>query len=81
MSATSGYAKKIESLIQQRDALHTRREIMTTYRVTFEVTPPVDATEDQVEEWVRYCLGELGGIENENPLSDYDLEAKSVYVS
>lgn len=53
---------------------------MTTYRVTFEITPPVDATAEQVEEWVKFQVGNVGGISLENPLSDHDIEACHVSV-
>ena len=54
---------------------------MSTYTVTFEVTPPVDATSDQVEEWVKFQIGNMGGMSLENPLSDYDLESDNVSVN
>lgn len=54
---------------------------MTTYRVTFEITPPVPATKEQVEEWVRFQVGSNGDIELENPLSDYDMEGRYVFVN
>ena len=53
---------------------------MSTYTVKFEVTPPVDATKEQVEAWVRYCLGDLCGIDLANPLSNHDLSANYVEV-
>lgn len=36
---------------------------------------------EQFEEWVKFCVGELGGISMENPLSDYDITAKVREIS
>jgi len=51
-----------------------------TYEVEFTVTPPVDATEDQVQEWLEFCLGANAEISKSNPLSDYDMSADSFSV-
>lgn len=32
-------------------------------------------TDQQFEEWVKYCVGHLGGISMENPLHDLDMTA------
>lgn len=32
-------------------------------------------TDEQFEEWVRYNIGQLGGIKSNNPLSTLDMEA------
>lgn len=32
-------------------------------------------TDEQFEEWVRFCVGQLGGISMENPLHDLDMTA------
>lgn len=32
-------------------------------------------TREQFEEWVRFSVGDVGGLSRGNPLSDYDLEA------
>ena len=47
-------------------------------RVT--VSAPIECTDEQFEEWVKYCLGYTGQISLENPLHEYDLEAKDVDV-
>lgn len=51
-----------------------------TLLVEFEVETPVDCSEDEAEEWVRFCLGERGSMSADNPLAGYDIEADSVYV-
>ena len=32
-------------------------------------------TDEQFEEWVKFCIGERGGIQMSNPLHDMDLDA------
>lgn len=32
-------------------------------------------TDAQFEEWVKFCVGHLGGISMENPLHDLDMTA------
>jgi hypothetical protein len=32
-------------------------------------------TDQQFDDWVKYCVGELGGISMDNPLHECDLEA------
>lgn len=32
-------------------------------------------TDDQFEAWIRFCIGDRGGISLQNPLHEYDLEA------
>lgn len=48
--------------------------------VKFETELPVEATDQQIQQWLEYCLGATGGIESSNPLSDYDLEAHFLSV-
>lgn len=33
-------------------------------------------TEKQYEEWIKFCIGEIGGISVKNPLSDIDMDAE-----
>lgn len=51
-----------------------------TYRVTFQITPPVDATEEQVEEWIKFHIGATGSMKGDNPLADHDLDGRHVFV-
>lgn len=51
---------------------------MDTQRFIIEVAVPVEATDEQVEEWVRFCVGNRGSIPNSNPLSEHDLECNEV---
>jgi len=32
-------------------------------------------TDEEFEEWVRFCVGHQAGIESDNPLSDMDMTA------
>ncbi|MEW6691579.1 MAG: hypothetical protein AB1340_01940 [Pseudomonadota bacterium] len=50
---------------------------MKSVRVEFSVQVPDKVTDDQIEEWVEFELGVLGGMSGDNPLSDRDLEAES----
>lgn len=43
--------------------------------VEFGVEIPVDATDEQIDEWLRYTFGAIGGMSGENPLKEYDGEA------
>lgn len=38
------------------------------------VTAPCQCTEEQFEEWVKYCTGYQGSIPISNPLSEYDMD-------
>ena len=33
-------------------------------------------TDEQFKEWVRFCVGDCGGIDRDNPLSDTDMTAQ-----
>lgn len=32
-------------------------------------------TDKEFEEWIKYQVGQFGGMKADNPLADYDLEA------
>jgi hypothetical protein len=51
---------------------------MGKFSVEFEIDVPVDATEEQVEEWLSFQLGETASIMCSNPLSSHDIEASNV---
>ena len=42
--------------------------------VNFEVDVPEDATDDQIEEWLRFRLNDNGCMDGDNPLSKHDVE-------
>lgn len=42
-------------------------------KVEFEVRLPVDATPDQVEDWICLSLG-FGSVDDDNPLSGHNVE-------
>ncbi len=42
--------------------------------VTFTITPPIECTKEQFEEWIDYCLKQRHDISLENPLHEYDLD-------
>lgn len=48
--------------------------------VRIKVTPPVAATREEIQEWVEYCTGYCGGISEDNPLCEYDMQADDVDV-
>jgi hypothetical protein len=45
--------------------------------VSFSVALPCDATHDQILEWLSCRLGYAGGIDLDNPLEDFDVDAIS----
>ncbi len=47
---------------------------MSNVRVTFEMEVPVQATDAEIEEWIRFKLG-FWSIDNSNPLVDKSLSA------
>lgn len=49
-------------------------------KVEFEVDLPVDADDQQIQEWLSFGLGERGEMKLSNPLSDHDIEAVSFTV-
>lgn len=49
-----------------------------TKEITITVTSPIDCTDEQFNEWAKFCLGYNGGISIENPLHEYDLEATDI---
>ena len=48
--------------------------------ITINVVSPIDCTDEQFEEWCKYCLGYNSSISLENPLHKYDLEATFVDI-
>ncbi len=37
-------------------------------------------TDEEFEAWVKFCVGERGGLDMSNPLSDLDMEATVRYI-
>ncbi len=54
---------------------------MSEYEITFRVDVPEDVTSKDVEHWIKFNIGVMGGISDDNPLCDEDLEAKYHSVS
>lgn len=52
-----------------------------TREVALTVTAPVECTEEQFEEWVKFCTGYHASISTDNPLSEWDMEADLVDVN
>jgi hypothetical protein len=47
-------------------------------RVSFEVKNiPAAATDEEIEEWLRFSFGATGCLSLDNPLVDYEAEADS----
>ena len=53
---------------------------MAQINVEFSIDLPVDATSEQVREWVEFELGNRGSCSGDNPLVDYEIEAKRVSI-
>jgi len=53
------------------------RETMTR-EITITVTAPVDCTDEQFEEWVKFCTGFTAQIQMGNPLCEYDMSAGTI---
>ena len=53
---------------------------MRTLKVEFQVEVPDDVSDEQATTWIRFNLGEIGGLDTEHPLSDESLRATSVMV-
>lgn len=51
-----------------------------TKEIRITVTAPIECTEAQFEEWVRYCVHDIASIPITNPLHEYDMEAEDVRV-
>ena len=49
-------------------------------RIELLFNPPVESTEDELREWVEYCLGITGMLSMNNPLSEHDLEGDDVTI-
>jgi hypothetical protein len=49
-----------------------------TKEITITVKSPIDCTEEQFDEWIKFCLHYNGGMSIENPLHEYDFEATNI---
>jgi len=47
---------------------------MATVHVEFDVDIPADATEAEIDEWLRYSLNDRGGMSVDNPLEGNEVE-------
>jgi len=62
------------------------RTLMSHIRLKPWVTIEIDRddlpthTDDEFEEWVRFCVGYQADIDSTNPLSDMDMTAQAVMV-
>lgn len=54
--------------------------VLRQVHVSFEAYVPVDATEKQIKEWVRFELHANSSIGGDNPLSKHGLEAIEVSI-
>ncbi len=52
---------------------------MAKARVEFELDIPVEATKEEVEEWIRFNL-HTNSMRLDNPLSDHEMEASWITV-
>ena len=53
---------------------------MEFFKVTFTVVPPVECTERQFEEWIKFQLGHNITVNRSNPLQDIELVADTIQV-
>jgi hypothetical protein len=53
---------------------------MKTIEITITAKVPVEATAEQIREWVQFSVRYGGGISLKNPLVDHELEATSVSI-
>ncbi len=49
--------------------------------ITITVKAPCECTDEQFEEWAKFCLGYNGQISMSNPLHEYDLEADDLIIN
>jgi len=50
-------------------------------KVDFELQLPADASVEEIDTWLKYHLGAIGHISEDNPLVDYDLEAHGLFIN
>lgn len=48
--------------------------------ITVTIKAPIDCTEEQFEEWVRFCLHDTGSMSMDNPLHEYDIETSNLSI-
>jgi len=44
------------------------------YRIEFAVRVPAQATVEEVSEWARCTIGDIGSMDSDNPLCDADFD-------
>ena len=54
---------------------------MRSVRCCFYVDVPEEATEKEIEAWLRFELHESGGLLLNNPMAEMEIEAKNVSVT
>lgn len=54
---------------------------MATIEITCKVDVPADANYEETLAWVKFCLHQIGGLKNTNPLVEYDLDAYGISIS
>lgn len=53
---------------------------MKTAEVRITVDIPVEATDEQIKQWLKYETGYCADIPMSNPLSHYDLETDKIEI-
>jgi len=66
---------KRHATLEDARAFITAQPTLVKVRASFEAYVPVAATEEQIEEWIRFELHADGSISGRNPLSRHGLEA------
>tara|TARA_B110000259_G_C13957887_1_gene379475 strand:- start:307 stop:465 length:159 start_codon:yes stop_codon:yes gene_type:complete len=48
--------------------------------VRITIVAPIECTDEQFEEWVKFEVGDIGSINIDNPLHEYSLEDTDVNI-
>ncbi|HAR46419.1 MAG TPA: hypothetical protein DCS05_09700 [Nitrospiraceae bacterium] len=76
----AGCLKEAKRRMAERRTNQPQEDAMKRISVQFEADVPEEATDEQTEEWVRFCLHERGSMAADNPLATHDMEAISCSV-
>lgn len=57
------------------------KQIMTLIVISVDRASLPSHTDDQFEEWVEFNVGHRGGLSEDNPLADIDMEARVREIS
>lgn len=52
-----------------------------TKQITITVTSPIDCTDEQFNEWVKFCVHYTAEMSLSNPLHEYDMESDTITIN